>query len=272
LTIEVWLRVSGEREFLEAFETSLKREKGVSYQVVSRTRRSMVVRVLVPRLERCLGCEWCPLTSAPLGSMVKSIIFTPDFTLLEVLAAKPQALRELEHRGCHVVYTSETEEADYALTERQEEALVTAFLEGYYSYPRRVAAKELAAELGVSGSALAELLRKAEHRVIAKYVLEELPHLLVQALMRGRRVLVEEEAGGPRGGEGSSRGAGLVHRAVDAPGYLRVPASLWRFSLSGLGSPFSRASTTLSVSMGDPITPMSMLVRRYLAFLRSPPV
>ncbi len=198
--LELWLRVSGERGFLEAFETALKREKGVSYQVVSRTRHSMVVRVLVPRLERCLSCSWCPLTSAPLGSMVKSIIFTPDFMLLEVLAAKQQALRELEQLGCQVVYTSEAEEAEYALTERQEEALVTAFLEGYYSYPRRVAAKELAAELGVSGSALAELLRKAEHRIIAKYVMEELPHLLVQVLMRGRRLLVEEAAGRERGG------------------------------------------------------------------------
>jgi DNA-binding Lrp family transcriptional regulator len=57
-------------------------------------------------------------------------------------------------------------------------------MEGYYSYPRRVSVKELAAKLRVSSSALAELLRKAEQRVVEKYVVEELPHYLVQHVLR----------------------------------------------------------------------------------------
>ncbi len=181
--IELWLRVSADYNVLDGFETTLKREKGVSFQIVSKTRHGMVVRILVPREKRCMSCRWCPLTSAPLGSMVKSIIFTPDFMLLELVVAKPSALRELEDSGCRIVYKAPVEEVDYSLTEKQEYALIMAFLHGYYSYPRRISAKELASKLRISSSALAELLRKAEQRIITRYVIEELPHYLIQRVL-----------------------------------------------------------------------------------------
>jgi len=186
--VEVWLRVSGDYGVLEAFTTVLKRESGVSFQIVQSSRYSMIVRVLFPREPRCLSCKWCPLVSSPLGSMVRSIVFTPEFMLLELLVAKPQALRELEHRGCLVVSSVPVDGVDYSLTEKQEYALVQAFMEGYYSYPRRVSVKELAAKLRVSSSALAELLRKAEQKIVEKYIIEELPHYLVQHVLRRPRL------------------------------------------------------------------------------------
>ena len=177
--IEVWLRVSGSYEALQALKTVLKREKGVSFQPVEETRYSMVIRVLVPRERRCLQCEWCPLTTMPLGSMLKSLIITGDYMLLEIVAAKASAVRELEEKGCKIIYSTPTNEVDHSLTEKQEYALVMAYLHGYYSYPRQVSAKELAAKLRVSSSALAELLRKAELKIITQHILEEFPHHLV---------------------------------------------------------------------------------------------
>ena len=186
--VEAWLRVSGDYGVLEAFKTVLKRESGVSFQVVQESRYGMIVRVIFPRETRCLACRWCPLETAPLGSMVRSIVFTPEYMLLELLVAKPQALKMLEKRGCIIASTIPLESVDYGLTEKQEYALVQAFLEGYYSYPRRVTVKELASRLRVSSSALAELLRKAEQRVVEKYVIEELPHYLVQHILRAPRL------------------------------------------------------------------------------------
>lgn len=177
--VEAWLRVSGSHDALQALQTVLKREKEVSFQVVEETLYSMVLRILIPRELRCLQCSWCPLTSMPLGSMLKSLIITGDYMLLEVVAAKPSAARELEERGCRIVYSTPTNEADHALTEKQEYALVMAYMHGYYSYPRQISAKELAAKLRVSSSALAELLRKAELKIITRHILEEFPHHLV---------------------------------------------------------------------------------------------
>jgi len=193
--VEVWLRVSGDYGVLDAFTTVLKRESGVAFQVVQRSRYSMVIRILFPREPRCLSCQWCPLTSSPIGSMVRSIVFAPDFMLLELLVAKPQALRELERRGCSIASNVPLENVDYGLTEKQEYALVQAFLEGYYSYPRRVSVKELASRLRVSSSALAELLRKAEQRIVEKYVVEELPHYLVQNVLRSPALLEPRRRG-----------------------------------------------------------------------------
>jgi len=182
-TTEVWLRVSGEPEALHALETAMKREKGVSFQVVSGNKYNAIIRLIVPRERCCRECSWCPLVSAPPGSMVKSVVITGSFFLVELIVAKPQALRALENSGYTVIYSTRVDEVDYALTVKQEIALVLAFLYGYYSYPRRVSVKELAAKLRISSSALAELLRKAELKVITRYVMEELPHYLVQQVM-----------------------------------------------------------------------------------------
>ena len=54
-----------------------------------------------------------------------------------------------------------------ALTRRQREILIAAKRYGYYDYPRRVNAEELARRVGVSKATLIEHLRKAEGRLVA---------------------------------------------------------------------------------------------------------
>ena len=75
-----------------------------------------------------------------------------------------------------------------------------AFVHGYYSYPRRVSAKELASKLRISSSALAELLRKAEQRIITRYVIEELPHYLIQRVLPAPGPLAEPRRSRSNGG------------------------------------------------------------------------
>ena len=54
-----------------------------------------------------------------------------------------------------------------ALTVRQREVLTAAKRYGYYDYPRRMNAEELAQRVGVSKATLVEHLRKAEGRLVA---------------------------------------------------------------------------------------------------------
>lgn len=56
------------------------------------------------------------------------------------------------------------------LTPGQEEALVTAVRSGYYKIPRPLNLNQLAGQLGVSPASLSERLRRAEQRVITRYV------------------------------------------------------------------------------------------------------
>ena len=70
------------------------------------------------------------------------------------------------------VRSSETvrDRLDQALTERQETALKTAFLRGYYDSPRRRTGEEIAASLGVSGPTFHEHLRLGQRKLIDTYL------------------------------------------------------------------------------------------------------
>ena len=52
------------------------------------------------------------------------------------------------------------------LTEKEQLVLTTAINSGYYEYPRKISATELAEKLGYSKSTVVEYLRKAENKII----------------------------------------------------------------------------------------------------------
>jgi predicted DNA binding protein len=54
------------------------------------------------------------------------------------------------------------------LSERQREAVLLAHQEGYYDWPRKIKATELAEEMGVAHSTYIEHLRKAEEKLITR--------------------------------------------------------------------------------------------------------
>ena len=182
---EAWLRVSGGKDAIKAFEDVLRKSKGVAFQQIYVSKFNAIYRVLIPGHR---GCTWfretgyCPLAQAPVGFMNKSVVVTPEGILHEYIIAWKKGVEYLKSMGCEVVLAHGIDEYDYMLSAKQEQALIYAYLMGYYTYPRKVSLKELAAKLGLSVSTLAELLRKAEAKVVEAFVRHELPHYLVKAV------------------------------------------------------------------------------------------
>jgi len=67
------------------------------------------------------------------------------------------------------------EEQDFGLTDPQREALVAAFLHGYYDEPREAGLEDLAELLGVSSTAVSGRLRRGSARLIEEVFLESDP-------------------------------------------------------------------------------------------------
>jgi predicted DNA binding protein len=58
------------------------------------------------------------------------------------------------------------------LTDRQREVIQTAFEMGYYEVPREISSEDIAAELGVDPSTVAEHLQRAERNLMAHHLSE----------------------------------------------------------------------------------------------------
>jgi predicted DNA binding protein len=80
------------------------------------------------------------------------------------------SLRRLTHDG-------DPEPPGDGLTDRQQEALRTAYEMGYFGIPRDASLDDVAAELGVSASSLSERLRRAQTHLIETTVASTWPPL-----------------------------------------------------------------------------------------------
>lgn len=70
--------------------------------------------------------------------------------------------------------TAETQDrSDYGLTEPQREALVTAFVHGYFDEPRETSLEELASLLDISSTAVSGRLRRGSARLIEAVLLDD---------------------------------------------------------------------------------------------------
>ncbi|ABM80079.1 helix-turn-helix domain-containing protein [Hyperthermus butylicus] len=177
---EIWARVSGEPPALEALKRVLRQEKGLGFQVLSETKYSIMLRLVSEMEQSCGLVDWCPFTKPIKAAMVRTVICTSRMVLVELIVAKASVLHSIEEAGFEIIYRAPLNSVEHSLTAKQEAALVLAYLYGYYSYPRRISVKGLASKLGISSSALAELLRRAELKIITRYILEELPHYLLR--------------------------------------------------------------------------------------------
>lgn len=62
---------------------------------------------------------------------------------------------------------------DFGLTDEQREALVAAFVHGYYDEPRRMSLEGLASLLGISPTAVSGRLRRASARLVEEVLLDD---------------------------------------------------------------------------------------------------
>ncbi len=178
--VEIWLRVHGLRKSIEEYVSRLRGSKGVSVTEVSIGRYSALLRLVLDTGLYCASCaDCCPYTSQPPYTLLDSIIVTPRGVLRRHIVLR-RSDDNIVTRGCRVIAEIELEDCGFSLTPRQEDALVAAYREGYYSFPRRTSLKKLAEKLGLSVSSLAELLHRAEAKIIESFLYTELPHLMLE--------------------------------------------------------------------------------------------
>jgi len=73
------------------------------------------------------------------------------------------------------VYTDDLGRENWtALSEAQEEVLRVAFEQGYFEVPRQTTVDEIASELGISGQAVSERLRRGHRTLVARHVVNDL--------------------------------------------------------------------------------------------------
>lgn len=156
---------------------------------------SAVVDVRTLRAEADAGVLQCELTGAnPLGllvdhgAVVQSACATAQETTIAVEMAPAADVRavveavESTFSGLEFVSQREREAADErlllanspelwaSLTDRQQQVVEAAYHAGYYDWPRKTTAEQLADALGVSAPTLHQHVRKAHHSLIAGLV------------------------------------------------------------------------------------------------------
>ena len=62
------------------------------------------------------------------------------------------------------------EERDLLLTGRQEQILSIAFERGYFDFPKKIGLKDLARQIGIETSTLAEILRRGQRKILEEYL------------------------------------------------------------------------------------------------------
>lgn len=85
--------------------------------------------------------------------------------------------RETGFRLCRLTHDGEPEAPGEGLTDRQYEALRTAYELGYFEVPRRTSLTDVGAELGITASSASERLRRALTQLIQETVATRWPPL-----------------------------------------------------------------------------------------------
>lgn len=162
---------------LEAFETAVERDPAVE---------SVRRRLKLGDAALFYG-EWDEGVESPLYDIaeeegtVLSGVGTADSWEFTVRVPDRKRVSEFRDRcreeGYDVavdrVYSvSDPSAAEFGLTTKQRETLVTALRQGYFDVPRAVSQEELAAELGVRSSAVSETLRRATAELVANTLVE----------------------------------------------------------------------------------------------------
>ena len=189
--LEEWLRVSGDFRIMEAFIDRVRSSSRYRVSVVYRNKYGAVLRIRHRVTEHCLKC---PMIYLPSGVMPKTVVLLPEGKLVELIALGKRQVEKLEEMGFEILTNGGINSMDYMITPTQEAALIYAYRKGYYKFPRNVSLKKLAEELDVSVSSLAELLRKAEAKIVEAFIRHEMPHHLVNSVLRKLSRRGEKEA------------------------------------------------------------------------------
>lgn len=93
----------------------------------------------------------------------------------ELAAYRDSCLRAgADFRLDRLYESGSTSETIPGVSEKQREALLAAYEAGYFTVPRQTSLEEIAAELGISQSALAERLHRGQSHLLEHYFYEDL--------------------------------------------------------------------------------------------------
>ena len=181
--VEEWVKVSGTPDAIKLFLNEIREFKGkdAKIEVVQRSKYSLLMRVRVKATD---VCKRCLVLYAPQGVLPKINLVSPSGRIAEVFVLNKSGLKELSDMGYKVVKLEELNLSKYTLTPYQELGLYTAFVRGYYDYPRKISLRELAKEFNLSVPTLAEILHRAEAKIIEIFIGHEMPHYLVNELLK----------------------------------------------------------------------------------------
>jgi len=176
--------VNAGKKYMRWLSKRLSSLDGVAHRVLLSDKSSHLLYVRFPA-SYCEVREKCPLANLNVGFVPLTTLVSRDLVVSVGLAPSKKAVREICDEGLKV-FMLDKGKLPKPLTDSQRMLLYEAFLLGYYEYPRRITLKELAQRLGLSVSATAERLRKAEVKAIHNYILENiLVELLLAEVLEG---------------------------------------------------------------------------------------
>ncbi len=172
--IQQLVEINGRHEMLQQIVESIQGDENVRDAHIVKTKRGRILGVVVTTdstMCKIIADVNCFCLTCPLASPSK-----PDGTVDWVLAMTGNSslrrlLRKLKNHGIgadimRVARISDVEK----LTARQRRMIEYAFASGFFEYPRRAGLRELSKSLGVSPSALGEMIRRAERKIITSYL------------------------------------------------------------------------------------------------------
>lgn len=186
-TLRVWAFIRGSQGSVKEFLRLIAADRGSAYTTLYQSGSTWLVHISMPAC-KCPRKSLCPLASPSGKAFALSLLIDKGRSLALIMASSKKVLQELARNGYKIVFVEEDPAMD-ELTPQQEAILLKAFELGYYSYPRRASLMDIAKATGLSVSTVAESLRKAEAKVVSRFVKEDL--LILKYLNK----LSGEEAG-----------------------------------------------------------------------------
>ncbi len=172
--IQQLVEINGRPELLEQIVDFVREDDNVLDAHIVKTKRGRILGMVATNdstMCKAIADVNCFCLTCPLGSPVK-----PDGTVDWVLAmaannSMRKLMRKLKSNGVSANITSIARISDIEkLTPSQRRAIEFALAAGFYEYPRRKGLKGLSRSLGVSPSALSEMLRRAERKMVTSYL------------------------------------------------------------------------------------------------------
>jgi predicted DNA binding protein len=172
--IQQLVEINAQHETLERLVDFIQDDENVKDAHIVKTKRGRILGVVATTdstMCKVIADVNCFCLTCPMASPQK-----PDGTVDWVLAmTATSSLRKLLRKlnghgiGAEVRKVARISD-DEKLTARQRRIMEYAVTSGFFEYPRRIGLRELSKSLDVSPSALGEMLRRAERKIITSYL------------------------------------------------------------------------------------------------------